>query len=233
MPNRAQKATHDHIYRWIAARDGEHCLDPSCRKRPPQVRLEIDHADNNPDNWDPANLHLLCQRHNLKMRQLTAREHVKLLRAYSAINVSEREREIGNSATHAARELVDYNQGSVEMKANSLYERRFREWLLAEITDKGFIEKKDAVAAGAEIAGCNPITAARYLSKLTSSAGNLMETTDTLGVVVIVFRPTRPPATGTRRGGRTHQTAHDPNPETAVPGTRDSAAGGKPDGDQA
>ena len=80
MPNRFQRAQHEIAYGFIAARDGEYCL--ICKgegklKKPPEVKLQIDHADDNPKNWDPGNLHLLCQKHNLEMRKLTSAEHKK------------------------------------------------------------------------------------------------------------------------------------------------------------
>ena len=66
MPNRFQINQHRLAYSFIASIDGDHCL--ICKASPDKAKLQIDHADNNPFNWDPLNLHLLCQAHNLLFR---------------------------------------------------------------------------------------------------------------------------------------------------------------------
>jgi len=188
MANRFQTNQHMIAYNFIAARDGEYCLEPSCRKAPPYVKLQIDHADNDINNWEPENLHLFCQRHNLSMRSLTRTVKVNLINKYSAENECVRAREFGNTSTQAVREMVDYREGSAEMQANSFYETQYREWLLTYIRTNQFIAKDDAVYAGAEMVGCSPTTSERYLKKLCSSAGPLMKHKDGTGTVVIVFR---------------------------------------------
>lgn len=216
MANRFQKNQHELAYRFIAARDGEYCLAPDCRKGPPRVKLQIDHADNNTDNWDTGNLHLLCQKHNLKMRQLSRAEHKKLMVHYSAINERERESARGSSSTSTVKEMVDYRQGSPEMQANSYFEIQYREWILAYIKTNGFITKEEALYSGAEVVGNSPTTTTRYLKKLTSAAGPLTEKKDATGTVVILFR--RPPAHQTRtraNGAEVHVTRRSPRGDTA------------------
>jgi len=188
MPNRFQIHQHEIAYKFIAARDGEYCLDPSCKRKPPAVKLQIDHADNNPSNWDPENLHLLCQKHNLEMRQKTAAEHGRLVREYSAKNEREREKARGRESTGIVKEMVDFRAGSPEMKANSYYEIRYREWIFRIMREQGFIIKADEINSGAEVVGCSPLTTSRYLAKLTSSVGTLKETRDATGTIVIAFR---------------------------------------------
>ena len=68
MANRFQINQHRMAYGFIASRDGEYCL--ICKRGPGKVKLQIDHADNNPSNWEPDNLHLLCQTHNLQLRSV-------------------------------------------------------------------------------------------------------------------------------------------------------------------
>ena len=222
MPNRCQKGVHDHIYRWIVARDGEYCL--ICGKRSPRVKLEIDHADTNIDNWDPSNLHLLCQRCNLKMRRLTVREHKKLIESYSAINVCEREREFGNNTTNAVREMVDYQQGSVEMKANSIFEVKYREWIMSYLKENRFISKQEAINSGAFVTGANPVTVKRYLSTLTSALGPLTEAKDGTGTVIIVFKERRVPSRpGTHRDGQAGKPGGSRRAGDTVPVTRSSS----------
>jgi len=186
MANRFQIRQHEIAYNFIAARDGEYCL--ICRKKPPAVKLQIDHADNNPDNWNPENLHLLCQKHNLEMRGKTVAEHKRLIRTYSANNERERARERGREGTSQVRDLVDFRNASPEMKANSYYEVRYRDWLLTIIREQGFITKQEAVNSGAEVAGCSPLTANRYLAKLTSSVGPLKTRKDATGTVIVEWR---------------------------------------------
>jgi len=186
MANRFSVRQHEIAYRFIAARDGEYCL--ACKKKPPAVKLEIDHADNNPGNWDPENLHLLCKKHNLEMRGKPVAEHKRLIRTYSANNVCVRVRERGAEGTHMVRDLVDFRNASPEMKANSYYERQYREWILSIILEQGLITKVEAINSGAEAVGCSPVTTGRYLAKLTSSVGNLKESTDATGTVIITFR---------------------------------------------
>ncbi len=78
MPNRFQIAQHKLAHDFIANRDGEYCLacfiENGIKRGPSAIILQIDHADNNPGNWSPTNLYLLCQTHNLKMRKMTSAE---------------------------------------------------------------------------------------------------------------------------------------------------------------
>ena len=75
------------------------------------------------------------------------------------------------------------------MQANFLFEMDFRNWLLNVIKENGFLIKKQAINAGAEVCGCNPTTAAKYLAKLTSFVGPLMEERDMLGDIIVTFKP--------------------------------------------
>jgi len=187
MPNRFQINQHDIAYKFIAARDGDYCL--RCKKKPTSDKpLQIDHADNNSRNWDPENLHLLCQADNTELRGMPAAEHIKLIQEYSAKNERERARERGREGTHMVKELVDYRNASPEMKANSYYETQYREWILTTVREQGFIVKAEAINSGAEVVGCSPLTATRYLSKLTSSVGPLKESKDATGTVIISFK---------------------------------------------
>ena len=187
MANRFQIKQHELAYKFIAERDGEQCL--ICGSGPTKRNpLEIDHADANVSNWEPDNLHLLCKRCNLEKRAMSPKKQRRMIERYSANNVCEREKKRGVESTQLARSMVDYTSGSVEMQANSIYELRFREWLLEQIEANGFAIKKEAVYSGAEAVGCSPVTVTRYLSKLTSSVGNLVEEKGPLGVKVVRFK---------------------------------------------
>jgi hypothetical protein len=191
VANRFQVNQHDIAYKFLAARDGEHCL--KCRRKPPPGRrLEIDHADNNVSNWSPENLHLLCKNCNLYLRGKSSAEHRQVIKICMEENETARAREMGREGTSMVKELVDFRNASPEMKANSYYEITFREWVLAVIREQGLITKVEAINSGAEAAGCSTVTAGRYLAKLTSSVGPLTEVKDGTGTVVIKFAQTRP-----------------------------------------
>jgi len=188
MPNRFQVKVYKIFYDYIAARDGEYCLIGRIGHKKCRGKLQIDHADSNPRNWNYDNLHLLCQKHNLEMRNRTSDEHLRIIRAYSAKNVRESVRERGIESTHILKAIVNYSQGSIEMQANSICERIFIDWILTEIKRLGQLLKKEAINSGAAVAGCSTVTASRYLDKLTCSVGPLQESRDQTGTVIISFR---------------------------------------------
>jgi len=71
------------------------------------------------------------------------------------------------------------------MKANSMFEPVFTEWLLQNLP----MPKSEAIYSGAQIAGCNPVTCERYLKKLASAAGPLNEFRNGMGIATIEFKP--------------------------------------------
>jgi hypothetical protein len=192
MPNRFQIAQHKLAYGFIAKTDGEYCLacfiEKGIKRSPPSIKLQIDHADSNPSNWSPDNLHFLCQTHNLKMKKLTSNEHKKLIETYSAKNERVRERDIFSTPTTIAKELVDYTSGSPEMQANSIFEQKWLDFMHGWIRANGSIPKEESINSGALIAGCNPITTSRYLSKYTSSLSCFKVARDSTGAKVVTYR---------------------------------------------
>ena len=98
----------------------------------------------------------------------------------------------GTPNTRIYKGVIPYGEGSPEMQANGLFEVDYRDWLLHHIADIGFVPKREAINAGAELVGCNPTTAAKYLAKLTSMVGPLAESRDSTGQVM-VFAKARPP----------------------------------------
>ena len=172
MGNRWQSNVKSWVYRYLVLRDGEHCL--ICNRKPKKRKLlDIDHIDNNPDNTDPDNLCLLCHSCNCKMRSLTPREHLKLIRSYSDKNVCVRVRESGIGKTTEIKNTIDFKAASPEMFANACYENQYREWVLQQVREHTEYPKIEAINAGAEEVGCSPVTAGRYLSKLLSMSGPL------------------------------------------------------------
>ena len=192
MPNRFQTAQHNLAYGFIAERDGEYCIacfvEKGIKRGPPVIKLQIDHADNNPRNWSPTNLHLLCQTHNLKKRTLTTAEHKRLMEKLSAENESMRARENLNTPTTMAKEMVDYKSGSPEMQANSIFEQNWLDFMHDWIKSNGSIPKEEAINGGALVAGCNPSTTARYLAKYTSSLSCFKISRDSTGVKIVSYR---------------------------------------------
>ena len=192
MPNRFQIAQHQLAHEFIANRDGEYCLacfiDNGIKRGPPAIKLQTDHADNNPGNWSAVNLHFLCQTHNLEMRKKTAAEHKRLITEYSAKNECVCARENYHAPTVTAKELVDYKSGSPEMQANSIFEQRWLDFMHGWIRANGSIPKSEAINGGAAAAGCNPSTTTRYLAKYASSIGCFKESRDSTGTKIIVYR---------------------------------------------
>lgn len=213
MPRRFSVNTRAWIYRFLCLRDGEQCA--LCFTRPTQpisatqnelsetqngasgaisatqnahsrrrrIVLEIDHIDGNSKNNTEENYRLLCKSCNV------AESNRRRSSSDLFVCVQRRRRREGNSATRVARTAVDYSTGGAEMRANQIYEVRFRNWLLGTLNGTDHLEKDDAINSGAEITGCSTSTAARYLSKLTSSAGPLCEITDLTGRTVIALKP--------------------------------------------
>ena len=66
MPKRSTRAERLRYYHYCVVRDGELCQD--CGRVPPELEapLEVDHIDEDKDNWDPINLQLLCKPCNVK-----------------------------------------------------------------------------------------------------------------------------------------------------------------------
>ncbi|MFC2022900.1 HNH endonuclease [Chloroflexota bacterium] len=186
MSRNWSRKTYDWAYRYLTIRDGEHCI--ICRSRPPKARLEIDHIDGNITNNDPENLCLLCKKHNCQMRGKKPSEHKRIIHRYSLHNVRERENSPAMPATRFTKEILDYQSGSVEMQANTMFELRYREWIINQVAKLHEVLKEDGIDAGAEFVGCSPVTTRRYLQKLTSSNGPFYETKDAFGRVVLKFK---------------------------------------------
>jgi len=70
------------------------------------------------------------------------------------------------------------------MKANSMFEPVFTEWLLKNLP----MTKSEAINSGALVAGCSPATSERYLKKLTSAAGPLTEYRNGMNIATIDFK---------------------------------------------
>lgn len=192
MPARFSRSVRPWVYRYLTCRDGEKCsicgrMTVSKPKKGTVINgyqyLDIDHIDGNKKNNDYNNLRLLCRSCNVKEEHRVKRAKV---RGRVCVCKSDRTAEI--------RAMVPSAEGGIELQINALTEPRFRAWIAEMIEANGFVIKTDAIDGGAEIAGCSTATVQRYLRKLTSIAGELMETRDATGKAVIVPRkPTDKP----------------------------------------
>jgi hypothetical protein len=197
MPRRFGELTRLFVYAYLCERDSEKCSQ--CGKIPTvlydgqqsispasRIKLEIDHINENPHDNRFSNLRLLCKQCNIAMRN---KIHLK---KYSALNNErERVRKEGNVSTRIIKQVVDYDDpdAPATMRANARYELVFRTWLLGLLREREFVKKSDAINGGAEIAGCSPVTAERYLKKLTNPFnGPLKETKDALGNTIITWK---------------------------------------------
>lgn len=187
-PRRWATGTRAWAYRYLVLRDGEVCA--ICHASPTtqntsttQNTLDIDHIDGNPNNNHPDNLRLLCRQCNV------ATSNRSNPRKSDSSDLRERERREGRPSTRIARKDANYREGSSEMQANLLYEVKFRRWLMRKVTTEGVYDRTTAIAEGAELVGCSPLTTARYITKLTSPSGPLMEMDDALYHRVLVLKP--------------------------------------------
>ena len=187
-PRRWATNTRAWAYRYLAVRDGEHCA--ICHASPTtqnasttQNTLDIDHIDGNPNNNHPDNLRLLCRQCNV------ATSNRSNPRKSDSSDLRERERKEGRPSTRIARKDANYREGSSEMRVYLLYEEKFRRWLMRKVTTEGGYDRTTAIAEGAELVGCSPLTTARYITKLTSPSGPLMEIDDALYHRILVLKP--------------------------------------------
>ena len=200
-PRRWATTTRLWAYRYLVLRDGEHCAIchalPTTQNAPPtrdsttqnssttQNTLDIDHIDGDPENNHPDNLRLLCRQCNVA----TSNRSSPRKRDSSDLCVCVRERKEGKPGTRISRKDANYRDGSSEMQANLLYEVRFRRWLMRKVTTEGGYDRTTAIAEGAELVGCSPATTARYITKLTSPSGPLMEMDDALYHRILILKP--------------------------------------------
>jgi len=181
MPRRWSPNTRIWAYRYLVVRDGEKC---SCCRHTATTQnpLDIDHIDGNPKNNDPSNLRLLCRRCNVKEANRLAAGDRSV-----CVCVCDKVQSEGQPNTRIAKTEFNYQDGSPEMRANQFYETSFRTWVLEQC--KTGILKNEAINEGAELFGCSPSTTKRYLAKLTSRSGPIVEGRDALGHITLTLKP--------------------------------------------
>ena len=166
------------LYELLARRDGERCFVGG--ERGNFWTLLIDHADNDNQNNDPVNLHLMCR----------------------SINGAKNPRGFGRKKKQSSSVYVcvseeDYSEAlepvrttSAELKKNEQAEPDFRHWLFIEIWRKGRLPLEEVIDCGAAVAGCSQETIKRYLRKESSRVRlyQILEEPET-GRKYVQFRP--------------------------------------------
>ncbi|MFZ2190034.1 MAG: HNH endonuclease signature motif containing protein [Candidatus Magasanikiibacteriota bacterium] len=145
-------------YQKLCERDGERCK--LCGKEPPEVYLEVDHVDGNPNNNPPdmSNFQLLCRKDGRKKNPRgkgkgdVVKRRVISLESYN--------------------DITDLSRMSPEMAARKKYRSKFSHWLYKKIKENGPITVHEATFAGAKYVGCSSVTIrTSYLLEETSSEG--------------------------------------------------------------
>lgn len=170
-------------YLYLCERDGHKCS--VCVVSDRERELVVDHIDNNPNNWAPENLRLLC-------RSCNATEFWRLFRVKSTekstndrdkkVMVTSDERESENRSEGEVRREADRSEnvlsrvlsGSVELQINKAKEPDYRSWVMGELLLNQAMSVKEAIYGGAEKLELSPITTRRYLQKMLSPQGPLM-----------------------------------------------------------
>lgn len=186
------------IYLFLVERDGNHCH--TCGKTDQEIELVIHHIDGDPRNNDPANLNLQCRSDNEKeiwKARLKKKGGYRLQSdsVTTPLCVCDHEgvSEAGESASIVSSErgenLVKMSlEGSVEHKLNRRNEPAFRRYVVDRLL-KGELRVYDAITGGAEFCSMSPVTARRYLTKMTSVEGNLLVVTGAGNELFLQFRP--------------------------------------------
>jgi len=171
MPNRYQSTAKKAIFDLLCKYEGAYCL--ACfaegngrRGHNMGVKLQIDHCG--------REIHLLCQKHNTEFRPLSVEAREPVMSGYSAMNVCERMKK--GELIKGVREIVDYNQGSVEMHASQIILDNWLNYINRELIDNGFLSKDDAIWNGAYISGGNASTITRYYRTYSARDGIYQQT---------------------------------------------------------
>ena len=106
---------------------------------------DITWIGNNPWNWKPGNIHLVCRKHNLELRKLITKEHKAKMARYCAKNEKERKKTKGDVPGDLVMAMVDYTSGSPEMQVNIRCKQLFADWLIELLNKHGQWPKKDII----------------------------------------------------------------------------------------
>src|ERR1041384_7009493 len=220
MPKRLSKVARYWNYQFLCQRDGELCQHcgavptnpisavrvelnsaaggvsyiPSAALKPRtekgDITLEIDHINEDKDDWRAENLQLLCKTCNVGKQNRARSKRAKSAPSDLSVCVRERMRAEGCSATRVVKVGVDYARGSAEIQVAGQCELPFRRWVMAILRSTDHVDREDLIFSGAEKFGCSPATIREwYLPKLTSSVGPLKKDKNSQGEWVIMMKP--------------------------------------------
>ncbi len=157
------KAARYYAYLYLVKRDNpaDECGKcAKCNVTDNDRELVIDHIDGNPYNWREDNLRLLCRSCNVPWKKTTEPPAIIKSECVNAKDAGEVER-------------VGLSQSSVEIQINLDKEPKFRSAVQFYVFTKRQAGYTDVVYRFAEEIGISPVTADRYLKKMTSDAGPL------------------------------------------------------------
>jgi len=131
----------------IVESDDECCK--FCGRSPPEVKLVIDHKDNNNMNNNLNNLQLVCRSCNYKKNP---------------------RRPLDMCVSKESGSRFD------SISINQKKEPKFREYVYDELKETGRALWNDLIDAGAEYVGVSIETTRKYLTKMVSKTGKLEKT---------------------------------------------------------
>lgn len=179
------------IWGFLIQRDGAFCQ--ICHKTLNEAELVINHIDGDPKNNDPSNLNILCKSDNLKhIWSLRMRHDVSTPNSV-CVKIDEGDEgarvEGDRSLNLIERELV----ASAEIKLNRDKEPEYRSYIFSSIIGingevKDYLSIDEAIYGGAEKVHISPVTARRYLQKLTSGEGPLWIEDNKVYGLVLAFK---------------------------------------------
>ena len=136
------------------------------RERDPKRRITIHHVNNNKNDHRYDNLELLCNSCNSKKR-------------HSINNRSLKEPHMGSNQTVCVKNnIVLPTEGdSYSAKKNDLCEKPSQKWLVKMVYDAKDIPitVKNAMNGVSNFIGCSPVTARRYIDKMSNPINGIFQ----------------------------------------------------------
>lgn len=170
----------------LRIRDNPICR--KCRISESEKELQIDHINGDPNDWRLENLQLLCGPCNTKAYHERERE-LLLLEHETVVSVNERENSQGVEEMVERRVDFGLASSSAELKVNREKEPWYRREVIWKVGHDKFLSVDAALHEFSEICGMSPVTARRYLKKLTSAAGPLVIEETQTGGKLLRLRP--------------------------------------------
>ncbi len=168
--NPLSKAQRKMAYAFLSDRDGEKCQ--ICGKTVEDVELVVHHRDGNTKNNSPSNLSLLCRADNEKEVWRNRLSYNATTHRSVSVKMDVKDEPESREGERNTALIKQEFLGSEELRLNRLTEPMFRSYIANRLlTQEREIPLKTAINDGAEKCSCSPITARRYLEKMTSNEG--------------------------------------------------------------